>query len=93
MVEGLASGQRGEQLPGCQFGRRRILAGDQRAIDHGVRLPIGALAVVTAVGLEHVLNQEWHHVRELNGLFLGIRKTSNAPAANQGRAISLLGMP
>ncbi|MNZ56767.1 hypothetical protein D3C78_747200 [compost metagenome] len=55
-------------------------------------LPVVGLAEARAVGLEHVLNQEGHHVGQADGLFLAVGEAGDMASPHQRLAVFRSGM-
>src|SRR5215469_14338206 len=78
-----SAAQRREQGFGNRLRRSRVLARDQQAVGCDVRLPVGGLRVLAAVGLQHVFDEERHDVGQLHGGFFVIRKTGDRFAGHE----------
>ena len=68
------------------------MSSDQQAITQYKRLPIRPLAVITAIGLQHLFDQERHHVSELYCRLFTVGEAGHLMPLNQRRTISSAGM-
>ncbi len=80
---GLADLQHRDKDAGTFDGRRRVLAGDQKAVLNSVGCPVVPAGIGSAVLLQDVFDQKGNDIRKANGIFLGVLEAGHILALDQ----------
>ena len=67
--------------------RAGVLPGHQLAVGQHIGAPVRPLGVVAAVGGQHVLDQERHHVGQAHGFLFGVGEAGHLAAVDQRLAV------